>query len=185
MAGLSFLDAALLIPLLIFAFKGLQNGFMKEVFGFVGIVAAVFLAFRYVDALDTMLRSYFPQYEYILPIVSAVLIFLLVMVVANIIGGLLKKVLAIAQIGIVDHMLGALFGALKISILLSALLVFLAGLRLPSEETRQNSILYPYVIQVAPMAFDAVATIYPGAENFEDTIEKTIDDYNPLNYWYN
>lgn len=183
MAAISLLDAILLLPLLIFLFKGLQNGLMKEAFGLAGIVVAVFLAFRYMDAVNRILTTFLPEYELVLPIISAVLIFVVVMTVANLVGVMLKKALSAAQIGIIDRVLGAAFGMAKVGLLLSAILIFLAGMSLPSEKSRQNSILYPYVIQVVPVAFNAVGTVYPGAEDFDKTIQKTINDYNPLNNW--
>ena len=183
MAAISLLDAILLLPLLIYLFKGLQNGLMKEAFGLAGIILAVFLAFRYMDAVNNLLASFLPEYELLLPILSAVLIFIAVMSVANLAAVMMKKALTAAQLGILDRVLGAAFGMLKVGVLLSAILIFLAGMSLPPEQYRKNSILYPYVIQAAPVTFNAVAKIYPGAENFDETIRKTIDDYNPLNNW--
>lgn len=183
MAALSLLDAVLLLPLLIFLFKGLQNGLMKEAFGLAGIVVSVFLAFRYMETVTSILSSFLPEYELLLPILSAILIFIIIMTLANLLGFVLKKALSAAQIGIIDRILGAAFGMVKVGLLLSAILIFLAGFNMPSEKSRQNSVLYPYVIQIAPVTFNAVATVYPGAEDFDETIQKTIKDYNPLNNW--
>jgi membrane protein required for colicin V production len=50
----------------------------------------------------------------------------------------------------------------------------------PSEQARQQSATYPYIIYLAPLTYDVVATIYPGAEDFAATIENTLEQYNPI-----
>ncbi|HCT54151.1 MAG TPA: CvpA family protein, partial [Balneola sp.] len=49
----------------------------------------------------------------------------------------------------------------------------------PAEETREDSLLYDYIIQVGPAAYETIAFIYPGAEGFTETIQENINKYNP------
>jgi membrane protein required for colicin V production len=69
---------------------------------------------------------------------------------------------------------------LKGAILMSAIFLLLAGFQVPREDLREQSILYPYVIQAAPVSYNVITAVYPGAENFTDTIRKTLENYNPV-----
>jgi len=62
----------------------------------------------------------------------------------------------------------------------SAVLLLLAGFNVPSDEARNDSYLYPAVIYLAPLTYNAVALIYPGAENYSETLKQNIGEYNPL-----
>jgi membrane protein required for colicin V production len=84
------------------------------------------------------------------------------------------------KLGTVNRFLGSLFGILKGSILMSAIFLLLAGFQVPREELREESILYPYVIQAAPISFNVITAVYPGAENFTETVRKTLENYNPI-----
>src|SRR5690625_7256715 len=72
------------------------------------------------------------------------------------------------------------FGALKSVILISAFLLLLTAISIPSENNRNSSLLYDHVIFAAPLAFDMIATIYPEADSFVQTIEKSLQENNPL-----
>jgi membrane protein required for colicin V production len=84
------------------------------------------------------------------------------------------------KLGAVNRALGAAFGALKSGMVVSAILLLLAGFNVPKEQARNDSYLYPAVIYLAPFAYNAVAVIYPGAENYTKTLKSNIGDYNPL-----
>ena len=51
---------------------------------------------------------------------------------------------------------------------------------MPNEETRSESYTYDTIIQVAPITFNMIATIYPDTVNFVDTIEKSIRENSTL-----
>ena len=64
--------------------------------------------------------------------------------------------------------------------MVSTILLLSAGFNIPKEEVRNESVLYPYIIYMGPWAYDAVAFIYPGAENYTDTIQENLSKYNPI-----
>jgi membrane protein required for colicin V production len=174
------LDAVVLIPLLYFTYKGFQNGLVKEVLSIVGIVLAIFLTFGYLEEASVLLKPYYGDSSY-LPFLTGATVFLGTLLAVNIIAYLIKQFLEIAMLSMPNRLFGAAFGLLKSSIVVSALLLFLAGFDMPGDETRTQSMSYPIIINVAPTAYNAVASVYPGARSFTDAVEKTIDDYNPLN----
>ena len=177
---MNILDFLILLPIAFFAYRGFKNGLIHEVLGIVGIILAVFLTFQYMDAAASYIRPFFEEGASYIPFVAALLIFIGTLVIVNIIAFASKKFLETIRLNFINRIAGLGFGALKCGIIISALLLVIAGFNMPSEKVRNESAAYPYVIYLAPWAYDTVATIYPGAEDFAQTIEKTIDEHNPI-----
>ncbi|MEO1022278.1 MAG: CvpA family protein [Bacteroidota bacterium] len=176
-------DLIIAAPIAYFAFRGALNGLVKEILNIVGIVLAVFLTFQYMDALSVILVPFFQEEQsaYI-PFLSAILIFIGTLILIALISFLTKKLLEATNLSTVNRIFGSLFGALKSGMAVSTLLILLSGFNIPNQETRDQSYLYGYVLHIAPWTFNAVAVIYPGAENYTDTLKETLSNYNPVDH---
>lgn len=177
---MNLLDLLIFLPILFFAYRGFANGIIKEVLSIVGIILAVFLTFNYMNAVGAYIRPLFDENAGYIPFVSGMLIFIGTLVIVHLIAFLAKKFLETINLNFVNRFAGMTFGFFKSGIVISAVLLFLAGFNVPSPEARQDSIMYPYIIHLAPLAYDTVAYLYPGAEDFSETISKTLDQYNPI-----
>lgn len=173
------LDIIIALPILYFGYKGAVNGLVKEILNIVGITLAVFLTFNYMDAFGSVLSPYFKENPEYVPFASGLILFLGTLITIGIIAYLTKKFLEAVKLGAINRIFGALFGALKASMIVSAALLLLSGFNFPAEETTNESLLYEYVIQVGPATYEAIAFIYPGAEGFTETIQENINKYNP------
>lgn len=173
------LDIIIALPILYFGYKGAVNGLVKEVLNIVGITLAVFLTFNYMDAFGTLIEPFFKDNPEYIPFASGVILFLGTLIIIAIIALLTKKFLEAVKLGMINRIFGALFGALKASMIVSAGLLLLSGFNFPAEETVENSFFYEYVIQVGPATYESIAFIYPGAEGFTETIQQNISKYNP------
>lgn len=177
---MNLLDFLILIPICFFCYRGFVNGIIQEVLSIVGIVLAVFLTFQYMDAVGSLIRPLFSENAGYIPFVSGALIFIGTIATVQLIAFLTKKFLETVKLNFVNRLAGLGFGFLKSGIVISALLLLLAGFNLPSKQARDESLAYPYIIYLAPYTYDTVALIYPGAEYFTETVEKTLDQYNPI-----
>lgn len=177
---MNILDFLILLPIAYFGYRGFRNGLIHEVLGIIGIVLAVFLTFHYMDEASAYIQPYFETNAGYVPFVAALLIFIGTLIIVNIIAQLLQKVLETIHLNILNRIAGLVFGALKCGIIISALLLVVAGFNIPSDQTRNESLSYPHVIYLAPWAYDTVATIYPGAEDFVQTIQKSFENHNPI-----
>lgn len=72
-----------------------------------------------------------------------------------------------------DKLLGLAFGILKGLIVASLILIFLKSFNLISENNMKESVLYPYVNNVAPKTYDAISNVIPISK-------KSFEDLNPL-----
>jgi len=83
-----------------------------------------------------------------------------------------------ALLSVPNRVLGLVFGVLKSSLFVSVFFILLLGLGQPKEETRNDSLLYPYIMMVAPAAYNAIGNIYPGSESFTDTVRRALEDFD-------
>lgn len=179
---MNILDLAILLPILLFAFQGYRNGIVREILTIIGVVFAVFIAFHFMDDLAGILKPLFDQPDDIVILISGVILFAAVFILVMTIAFLIRKFLELIKLNLVNRIFGLIFGGLKAGIAISALLLLFAGFGLPGEETRNNSVTYPYVIHLAPAAFNIVASVYPGSGDFINKIEHTLDESNPIKH---
>lgn len=177
---MNLLDLIIMLPLLYFSYRGFVNGIIKEVLSIVGIILAVFLTFEYMDPFSALVRPFFKEGDSFIPFVSGAILFIGIVATVQLVAFLSKKFLEAINLNFINRLSGMAFGFLKSGILVSAILLLLAGFNQPSEEARENSLTYSTIIYIAPLTYDMVATIYPGAENFTETIQNTLDEYNPI-----
>lgn len=177
---MSILDLVILIPLSYFGFRGFMNGLVKEVLNIVGMILAVFLTFRYMDALVVLIEPLFEDKSPSIPFISGIILFIGTLLIVALIGYFIKKTLEAAKLGTANRIAGLCFGVLKSGLLVSSILILLAGFNFPAEKAREESYLYPYVIYVGPLAYDALAFIAPGTDSYQETIDGILSEYNPL-----
>ncbi len=137
------LDIIILIPLLWAAFKGFQNGLIKEVCSLVALCGGIYLAYHLSDWLSTKLD--FTDSK----LVAFAIIFIAVVILTFVVGNLVGKVVKWALPGILDKIFGVLFGALKIWVICAITISFVKSIDTKnvfiSEETVGNSRLFPYI----------------------------------------
>ena len=179
---MEILDLIIAAPLLYFGYKGAVNGLVKEVLNIIGITLAIFFTFKYMDSLKILIDPFFedPNAAYI-PFLSAALVFIGTLSVVAITAYLIKEALKAVKLSVVNRILGAVFGVLKSGMIISTILLLMAGFNIPKDEVRDSSYLYPYIIYLGPWTYEAVATIYPGAESYSETIQENLSKYNPVN----
>ncbi len=172
---MNLLDFLIFIPILYFCYRGARNGLLGEILGIAGIIIGVYLTFHYMDEMADVIRPLFEGDPNYLPFVAGAIIFFGTLIILQIIALLLKQFLELIKLNALNRILGFFFGLFKGGIIVSALLLLLAGFNQPSQQSREESVSYEYVIYMAPWAYNAVAT-----ENFSRTIQNTLNKYNPI-----
>lgn len=134
-------DYAMLTVVLISVAISIWRGLVREVVSLLSWLAAIWAAFHYtVPFADNFLPSVItnPSARYA---TALLVIFIGTVLVLELIGVLLAKLMHAAGLAFVDRLLGAVFGAAR-GILLVWILVMVAGLTsLPREPWWQDSIL--------------------------------------------
>ncbi len=174
------LDLIIAVPILYFGYKGAVNGLVKEVLNIAGIILAIFITFNYLDVFTGIIAPFFEEGASYVPFISGAMLFIGTVGIVALIAYATKELLKAVKLSTVNRLLGAVFGALKSGLIVSAVLLLLSGFNTPSEQARNESYLYSGVIYLAPFTYNGVAMIYPGAENYTETLKKNIGAYNPL-----
>lgn len=162
----------ILAALLAFGFiRGLLKGLFVEVASLVALVAGVYGAIHFSFFAGDFLKNYVSWEERYITIVAFVITFAIIVLTIALLGKALTKIADFAALGILNKILGGIFGALKIGLILSIILLIFTRLNdtIPfiSNEQKEDSILYETVKTLAP-------TLFP---NFLKVVEKEVDDF--------
>src|SRR5690625_2311076 len=102
---MNLLDILILIPILYFCYRGIRNGIVGEILGIIGIVAAVFLTFRFMEQLANLLASLMGKSPDYLPFVAAALIFIGTLIVVHILISLIREILKFIKLNALNRIL--------------------------------------------------------------------------------
>jgi len=157
---MSFLDIVLGLLLVWGLYKGLTNGLFVELASLVALIAGIYGAihFSYIAA-DYLSQNMEWDMRYI-KVASFLITFIAIVLLVHFAGKLLTKIADFAMLGLLNKIAGGIFGALKVAIILGALLVFFekatASFNFVNEETQRESILYQPVHDIGAFVFSAV-----------------------------
>ena len=121
---MSYLDLFFGLAIAWGAYSGFSKGLIKELASILGVIIGVFLAKNYYPYLDIKLKPIFESEAGFISILSAILIFLLTIMVFKIIAKFLTKFLKIIALGLLNRIIGSVFGIFK-TVLLLCVLVFI------------------------------------------------------------
>lgn len=162
-------------------YKGLKNGFIKEVLSLAGIIVAVALAILAANPGAEWFSATFGWSLEISWLVTIIGVFILVLLLFNAAGMLLTKLIETLLLGPINRLFGAIFSTLKATVVLSLILFFLTRLDLPfefpSKDTKENSLLYPFIEPFAPATLYVLSQISPEiAESLDEITGKSWRD---------
>lgn len=121
---MSYLDLFFGMAIAWGAYSGFSKGLIKELASILGVIIGVFLAKNYYPYLDIKLKPIFESEAGFISILSAILIFLLTIMVFKIIAKFLTKFLKIIALGLLNRIIGSVFGIFK-TVMLLCILVFI------------------------------------------------------------
>jgi membrane protein required for colicin V production len=120
---MNVLDIILLIPLLFGAYKGFTRGLIIEVASLVGLIAGIYCGIYFSDYAADLLREHTDMQGNILEFASFVTTFIVVIFGVHMLGKVMEKMANLAALKLVNKAMGAVFGVLKIALIMSVLIV--------------------------------------------------------------
>ena len=147
--------------LLLFGFvRGVLKGLFVEVASLVALIAGVYGAIHFSYFASDFLKEYVSWNPEYISLASFAITFVIIILVIALLGKALTKIADFASLGILNKILGGVFGALKIGLILSVVFIFFGKMNdtIPfvEKETLQESILYAPVKKVAPTIFPSI-----------------------------
>jgi membrane protein required for colicin V production len=176
----SYVDIIIALPLAYWLIKGLRHGFAHEFLSLTGQILAIFVAFTYMEMMGSILIGYLKMSGAAVPLVAFILIYIIFIILVRLVIKVINRFIEVIFMSTFNKILGAFFSAFKAALVLSVVFILLAGLDLPSKESRNQSMLYSYVLPIAPATYNLIAFVWPGVSSFTDQAGEFIDQYNPF-----
>jgi membrane protein required for colicin V production len=169
---LSAFDIFLALPLAYGAFQGFRKGLLQELVGLIALVLGFILGLKLLTTIIPVVQKYIGNAYGLLPFISFLLIFFGVILGARFLGIVCKKMIDFTPLGMFDNLLGGVLGSLKICLALSLLLYVsgLAGVAV-SQHTLNESVVYPVVIKVTPLAIEIMGWMLPFVKGVLSTLK--------------
>jgi len=154
------LDIILAALLLFGLVRGFMKGLFVEVASLVALVAGVYGAIHFSNFAASFLEGRFDWSEKTINITAFAITFVIIILAISLAGKALTKIADFAALGILNKLLGGVFGALKIGLILSVLLIVFDKMNrtIPfvDKADLEDSILYKPVKSLAPMIFPSI-----------------------------
>jgi len=153
---------------------GFRKGLLLEIVGILAFVLGIIGGFKLMELGMTYLEGYMEDFDHLLPFVSFLIIFLAILLLVNLLGKAVKKVLDMTLLGGVDKFAGAIVGVAKWAIGLSLILWLTHhfGIQLPGQD--EDLVLYPYLTDLGPNLIQSLSVVLPFAEEMIDSIKELV-----------
>ena len=115
---MNLIDSICLIILIYGSYKGFKNGIVNEVLSFFGILLGIYLSKTYYQVVDKYLVSVFDSTNQLVSVISVILIFTLTIILSKILSKVITKALNIMALGLLNKLIGSVFGLLKYLLIL-------------------------------------------------------------------
>ena len=173
---MSVLDIILLALLLLGLIGGFRKGFFVEVASLVALIAGVYGAIHFSNFAGDFLMDKVDWNEKTVNITAFAITFIVIVLLIALAGKALTKLADFAALGLLNKLLGAIFGLLKMAVILSVVFIIFDSINksLPftDEEDLEESTLYEPVKTLIPSVFPLILEKKSEIEDNSDETEK-------------
>lgn len=151
----------IIAALLIFGFvRGVMKGLFVEVASLAALICGVYGAIHFSYFIIDFLKEWVSWNEEYISLAAFSGTFIIIIIIIALLGKVLTKLANFASLGIINKILGGVFGALKIGLILSIVFIFFGKMNdtIPfiKRETLDKSILYEPVKKIAHAIFPSI-----------------------------
>lgn len=154
---MSILDIVLLTLLVLGLIRGFMRGFFVEIASLIALIAGIYGAFHFSNYAASFLKDRVNWDENTVNITAFITTFIIIIIVIGLAGKALTKIADFAMLGLINKILGALFGGLKVAFILSVILIVLdkmqANIPFVQAADQQESVLYKPLKSLVPTLF--------------------------------
>ncbi|SKB49981.1 membrane protein required for colicin V production [Salegentibacter holothuriorum] len=153
-------DIVLALILLYGLVRGFFRGLLAEIASLVGIVAGIYGAIHFSYVLSDFFSNNMNWDTEYVNLIAFAITFVLIVFLISLAGKILTKMAGFAALGIVNKLLGAGFGLLKMAFIASVIIMFFEAtneeIELVSKEKLEDSKLYAPVKVIAPAVLPSI-----------------------------
>jgi|YNPMSStandDraft_2_1061718.scaffolds.fasta_scaffold21322_2 membrane protein required for colicin V production len=163
---MELLDIVLLIPFLWFGFKGLTNGFFKELFSTLALFVAIYVAINFSSVVGQWLSELFSSQSKYFKLIVLSITFIGSLFLMKIGVWIADKFFSKIGIGFINKLLGLVLGIVKGLLIVGTVLYVLGKFdkneTIISAESKSKSLIFNPINNF-------VLTVYPSLINFVET----------------
>lgn len=157
---MNWLDALIVVILILSLVTGFINGLVKEVASLAALVLGIWGAVKFSAFTAGKLYDYFDMTGRYVGIIAFIITFALIVVIIHFIGILADKIINYASLGFVNRIFGIVFGLLKAILIMSVCFSILNAIDskkpfLP-RKTIEESRFYSPISDIAPAIFPII-----------------------------
>jgi len=157
---MAIIDIILSALLLFGLIRGVMKGLFVEIASLGALVAGIYGAIHFSNFAAEFLDSKLDWEEKYINIVAFAITFVIIVLIIALAGKALTKLADFAALGVLNKLLGGVFGALKFGLILSILLIVFDNMNntipFADKEDLDDSILYEPVKGLAPLIFPSI-----------------------------
>lgn len=157
---MNFIDIVLGILILFGLIRGFTKGLFVEITSLIALIAGIYGAIHFSYIIGDYLHLKMSWQKQYINLIAFAITFILIIIIVAFAGKLLTKIANFAMLGFVNKLAGAIFGGLKIAVILGAVLVFFNTtnntISFVNRETLQESILFEPVKNIGAFVFNKV-----------------------------
>jgi membrane protein required for colicin V production len=150
---MNYIDIIIAIPLLYALYKGWTKGLIIEVATLTALLLGIFLAVNYSDYAKDLLTNNLDISSSYMGYIAFIVTFIAAVVVINIFGKMLSKLIHAIALGMVNRILGSVFSIAKVLVILCILVTLFEGfdsrVKLVKLQDKENSKLYYPIFKLA------------------------------------
>jgi membrane protein required for colicin V production len=150
MMEFNYFDVTISAIIIILGIKGFMQGFIKEIFGLLGLVGGVYFASRLSDKAAAFIDTNFLHLENasLLKLIGFLAILIVIWVGATLLGSLFSKLTSESGLGFLNRLFGFIAGGGKYFLIFALIVTALSNVTLVKENLEKyvnDSMLYPYL----------------------------------------
>lgn len=172
---MNIVDIILAVILLYGIIRGFFRGFFAEFASLVGFIAGIYGAIHFSHFLSDYLANKVTWNLHLLNLVAFAVTFILIAFSISLAGKFLTKIVNFAALGILNKLIGAAFGFIKIAFIVSVILMFFRAtnedVTLVEQEVLDESILYLPVRTLAPSLIPSIIREVEELEFTEEDVD--------------
>jgi len=146
---MSVIDILIAIPIIFYTWRGFSKGFIIGLASIAILIIGIYFGSRLSLIFSEFLSSMFEFSSKLLPLISFLVTILIIIVAVYAMAHFIEKSIKLVALGFVNRLLGAVFGFVKILLIVSIILYFMTSFNFVSEKKRSDSLLWKPVSSVA------------------------------------
>ncbi len=171
-------DIIIIALLILGAFNGFRKGFVLEIIGVAAFILAIIGGFKLLHVGMEYVSRVFDNLGSLLPFISFMIIFVIILIAVNALGKTLKKIIDWTPLGPVDNLAGAVLGVIMWMLGLSIVFSVLDSLQITGYiPYLSESSVAPHILDFGTKVVDMITAVFPSFKDFIQSLKELFEKF--------